>query len=65
MRITVLVARLVLGGVFGVFLWRVFFPRSGVHVAAILGAGMVALAYIIEKMRVKRTSREDKPAPRV
>ena len=63
MRVTVLVARLVLGALFGVLLWRFFFKDSGAHIAAILGAGMVALAYIIERMRIKRTSGADSESP--
>jgi len=55
---TILLARLVMGAVGGWLLQHLFFPKSGWVLAVILGALVVAAAYLSEGWRKKGQSKE-------
>lgn len=48
MRLQVFVIRLILGVIFGVLLYRVFFPASGMHLIFIFAGLLVFFAYGME-----------------
>ncbi len=48
MRPLVLIIRLVLGLIFGVLLYRVFFPTSGTWLIFLIGGLLVFFAYLFE-----------------
>ncbi len=53
-RLVVMLLRLLLSIAAGWLLWRLFFPRSGIQVAAILAAFVLAMAYVSEWWRKKK-----------
>jgi hypothetical protein len=53
-RFFVFVIRVILGGIFGVILIRLFYPQAGILWIICAAAALVGLAYITEYFRMKR-----------
>jgi uncharacterized membrane protein YoaK (UPF0700 family) len=56
----IFIIRAILGAVFGVVLTRFFYPEASVIFVGVLCAGLIALAYLTEYLRIRSKARSKK-----